>query len=83
MNLLDDSEGLCGEVLRLFMEIPVAWKCNTGLAFDTEVVVASGTPERSVRVQLALSEVYLPDLCVFSVPITLVLTTIASMIDTD
>lgn len=47
------------------MEIPVSRKCNTGLAFDTEVVVASGTAERSVHVQLALSEVYLPDLCVF------------------
>lgn len=65
------------------MEIPVARKYITGLAFDTEVIVASGTPERSVHVQLALSEVYLPDLRVFSVPITLVLTVIASMIDTD
>lgn len=61
MDLLNDSVCLCGEVLGLFMEIPVARKCNTGLAFDTEVVVANGTPE------LALSEVYLPDLHVFSV----------------
>ena len=53
------------------MEIPVAGKCNTGLAIDTEAVVANGTPERSVLVQLALSEVYLPDLHVFSVHITL------------
>lgn len=67
MDLFNDSVGLCGEVLGLFMEIPVARKCNTGLAFDTEVVVANGTPERSVHVQLALSEVYLPDLHVFSV----------------
>lgn len=83
MDLLDDSVGLCGEVLWLFMEIPVAQKCNTGLAFDTEVVVANGTLERSVHVQLALSKIYLPDLLVFSVPITLVLTIIVYMIDTD
>lgn len=67
MDLLNDSVCLCGEVLGLFMEIPVARKCNTGLAFDTEVVVANGTPERSVHVHLALSEVYLLDLHVFSV----------------
>lgn len=65
------------------MEILVAGKLTLAWHLILQVVVANGTTERAVHVQLALSEVYSPDLHIFSAPITLTLTIVISPMHTD